>query len=212
MNEMINIIVAEPIHAIGIGMKAILEQVDHVTVVDIVENVGQAAEMITVHNPHFLVADLTVPFHENLHIIRNIKINYSDLHIIAYIDKEDDHLYNDLLAAGVSGVFVISADPQQIRRLLYSILDGDTVIPLWLVDAYRSRKSEDPVIGMEHLSDRDKQILQCVSNGYTNSEIAAELHLSVRSIETNLSKIYKKLHVKSRLEAVKQGYAVGFIK
>ncbi|MBU5444841.1 response regulator transcription factor, partial [Paenibacillus sp. MSJ-34] len=154
----------------------------------------------------------TVPFHENLHIIRNIKINYSDLHIIAYVDKEDVHLYNDLLAAGVSGVFVKSADPQQIRRLLYSILDGDTVIPLWLVDAYRSRKSEDPVIGMEHLSDRDKQILQCVSNGYTNSEIAAELHLSVRSIETNLSKIYRKLNVKSRLEAVKQGYAIGFIK
>ncbi|MBU5444837.1 helix-turn-helix transcriptional regulator [Paenibacillus sp. MSJ-34] len=62
------------------------------------------------------------------------------------------------------------------------------------------------------MSDRDKQILQFLSNGYTNSEIAAELHLSVRSIETNLSKIYKKLQVKSRLEAVKQGYAIGFIK
>lgn len=126
---MINIIIAEPIHAIGIGMKAILEQVDYVTVMDIVEGVGQAEELITVHNPHFIVADLTVPFPENLHIIRNIKINYSDLHIIAYVDKEDVHLYNDLLAAGVSGVFVKSADPQQIRRLLYSIFDGDTVIP-----------------------------------------------------------------------------------
>ncbi|MBU5445705.1 hypothetical protein [Paenibacillus sp. MSJ-34] len=60
MNEMINVIVAEPIYAIGIGMKAILEQVDHVTVVDIVEGVGQAEELITVHNPHFIVADLTV--------------------------------------------------------------------------------------------------------------------------------------------------------
>lgn len=199
----LKVIIAGVTPAAGMRIKAILRQLPHVNVLDIVQNIEQATHLISACHPHFVITGLSVPYFEDFHFVQNIKKRYSHLNIVTCIDDEDIYLYHDLLVAGVSGVILRSYRPDQIKRLLHCILKGETIIPLWLINDYRSRKTPDPDVGSEYYSERDKRILSLVSNGFTNAEIAAQLHLSIRTIETNLSKIYRKLNVKSRAEAVK---------
>ncbi|WP_019419879.1 response regulator transcription factor [Paenibacillus sp. OSY-SE] len=211
MNIILKVVIVGESPAAGMGIKAVLEQIGHVTVLDIVQNIEQATDLISIHHPQFVITGLSVPYFEDFRMIHTIKKTYSNLHIVTCIDEEDIYLYHDLLVAGVSGVIVKSSRPEQIKRLFHCIMNGETIIPLWLINEYRSRKPPNPIVGNEHYSDRDKRILDLVSNGFTNAEIATELHLSIRSIETNLSKIYKKLNVKSRAEAVKKCRDIGII-
>ncbi|MGG4397094.1 response regulator transcription factor [Paenibacillus thiaminolyticus] len=207
----LKVIIAGVTPAAGMRIKAILRHLHHVTVLDTVQNIEQAENLISACHPHFVITGLSVPYFEDFHFIQNIKKCYSHLNIVTCIDDEDIYLYYDLLIAGASGVILKSFRPCQVKQLLHCIMNGETIVPLWLINDYRARKMAEPDAGSEYYSECEKKILNLVSNGFKNAEIAIQLHLSIRTIETNLSKIYRKLNVKSRAEAVKKCRDIGII-
>lgn len=108
MSSMLKVVIAGVTPAEGMRMQALLEQIQHVIVLDIVQNIEQAAKLISACHPHFVTTGLSVPYFEDFHFIRNIKNRYSHLHIVTCIDDEDIYLYYDLLVAGVSGIILKS--------------------------------------------------------------------------------------------------------
>lgn len=107
------------------------------------------------------------------------------------------------LAAGANGFLPKSTKPSVILNALKLILDGSTYVPPVLLDELSSRRPDETASVDEHgLSQRQRQVLQCLCEGLSNKEIGRELNLAENTVKVHLSAIFKILGVVSRTQAV----------
>ena len=125
--------------------------------------------------------------------------------------------YNILIEVGVVGFISKLATLEQLKNAIRCAMRDEAVIPLQLLKQLR-RASVTSVtqeglrkLGNLTLADREQEILNCIARGLTNMEISDELFLSKRTIEYNLTKIFNKLKVSSRVEALQVAKKFGLI-
>src|SRR5262249_40944477 len=108
------------------------------------------------------------------------------------------------LKAGAVGYLLKRADPAEIPLAIQAVKEGgapmSSQIARRVVQSFRNEASKAD--NLAELSQREEEILQHLSNGYSTKEIADRLSVSANTIRTHLQHIYDKLHVRSRTEAV----------
>jgi two-component system competent response regulator ComA len=125
--------------------------------------------------------------------------------------------YNLLIETGVSGFISKAATKEQLITAIKCSLREEAVIPLQLLKQLRrvaaqpSTSDGQQELGYITLSDKEQKILEGISKGLTNKAIAVELSMSQRTIEYNLTKIFSKLGVSSRIEALMKAREYGLL-
>ena len=125
--------------------------------------------------------------------------------------------YNLLIESGVAGFISKTASPEQLITAIRCALREEAVIPLQLLKQLRrldagpsSSEGQQDLVGIT-LSSKEQQILIGISKGLTNKAIAVELSTSQRTVEYNLTKIFSKLGVGSRTEALLKAKEFGLL-
>lgn len=95
-----------------------------------------------------------------------------------------------------------TATKEQVIQTISATLRGDYLLPPEFIDYVSRGNHATPQVDEQHLTDREKTIHQLIAIGYTNKAIATEMVLSQRTIEHQLTKLFTKLQVESRAEAV----------
>jgi DNA-binding NarL/FixJ family response regulator len=124
--------------------------------------------------------------------------------ILILTGVEDDELVFMALEAGADGYLLKRTKPDDLRAAMLNVLGGGapmtSEIARLVVESFRkSARLSKPTI---HLSAREEEVLILLSKGYSNKEIASQLSIGVETISSHLKHIYKKMHVRSRAEAV----------
>ncbi|WP_059172129.1 response regulator transcription factor [Bacillus sp. FJAT-27445] len=125
--------------------------------------------------------------------------------------------FNLLIEAGVSGFISKTASGEQLITSIRCALNEDAVIPLQLLKQLRRVNAAPTTVeGQQNLGDisltkKEQQILEAISKGMTNKAIAITLAMSQRTIEYNLTKIFNKLGVGSRTEALMKAKEFGLL-
>lgn len=203
--ELIKVLLIEDHPAMGYGTKVILEQDPNIQVVGVAETGGKGLEMVEQYQPMIIFLDYFLPDTTGKELVTIIKEQFPHIHIVVFTGYDYMPFFHELIKIGVSGMMMKSATPKQLMRMIESIIDGETVIPLtlfWNIQLSECQRQTDHW-EME-LSEREKKILHMLTKGYTNTQIAHELGVSTRSVEYYLSRIYEKLNVSSRTEAVEK--------
>jgi two-component system competent response regulator ComA len=140
-----------------------------------------------------------------------------DATILIYTGFDLVSHYNLLIEAGVTGFISKTASPEQLITAIRCALREEAVIPLQLLKQLR-RVDTSPItndglqnLGAISLTTKEQEILEGVSKGLTNKAIAIKLSMSQRTIEYNLTKIFSKLGVSSRTEALMKAKEFGLI-
>lgn len=202
---------------------------------------GEAAlEEVPRVAPDVLLLDLGLPRMSGIDVTRAVKASHPSVEILIFtiFDEEDKVL--EAVKAGASGYLLKGATVDKIIEAIKEVSAGGTVIQPNLarrllrhfrVDpeaasaaaaapaveapvqaaptAAQLAAREDPPL--KPLSDREKEILQLIAKGISNSEAARMLNLSKATIRTHLEHIYRKLEVTNRVEAVTEGIRKGLI-
>ncbi len=121
-----------------------------------------------------------------------------------------------LLQAGVSGYMPTEASVDELVRAVYSVGRGERAIHptilLGLLSHLSTQEQESEPVALDALSPREREVLSYLARGLCDRDIAQELFISVRTVQTHLSHIYAKLGVHSRIEAaliaVREGWFV----
>ncbi len=110
----------------------------------------------------------------------------------------------EALAAGASGFLIKNTPPEKLLEAIRDVANGggpmSSHIARKVIQAFQASLAKTPLI--ENLTPREQQILELLSRGFAYKQIAADLGLSMGTIQTHISRIYKKLHVNCRTEAV----------
>ena len=178
------------------------------------EVVGQAGSLAEVRREmpgqeaDLGIIDLTLPDGEGVELIRELREanrEFAALILTASLDKAE---YARAVEAGAAGVLHKSVDVDEILNATRRLAAGETLLsPQELVELLRlagqSREEErEARMSIGQITPREREVLQTLSEGLSNKEIAARLHMSVDTERTHMMNILNKLGVHSRLQAL----------
>jgi DNA-binding NarL/FixJ family response regulator len=170
------------------------------------EIVGEAADgedaiaQILATRPDVVLLDLRLPLRSGVDVMRHIRAEMPSVRFLVLTTYDTDSYISPALAAGAQGYLLKDAAPDELARAVRAVMQGGVTLEPEIAARVLERLAEgEPV---EELSARELDVLQLLVDGATNRAIAARLHLSENTVKTYLSRIFTKLDVQSRSEAV----------
>ena len=202
MNDQIRVLIADDHPLFREGVVHSLLGNAGITVIGQADTSEEALRLARELLPDVVLLDIAMPVRGGLAIASEIAFACPATKIIMLTasDQEDDLL--SAFKAGARGYVLKGVSAQELARIICNVADGDvyvtpTLAAGMLVEMTRGRPY-DPLI---ELTDREREILQYVAQGWTNRQICEHLHLAEKTIKHYMTNILGKLHVRSRLEA-----------
>jgi DNA-binding NarL/FixJ family response regulator len=189
------------------GLKQLLKETFESIVVDEAANGSEAIDKIKNEKYEIVLLDIAMPGMNGLEVLKEIqKFNKTLPVLIISIYPEDQYALR-CLKAGASGYLTKDTASDELTLAVERILSGKKYVSPTLADKLARHLNEGtPKLPHELLSDREDQVMRYIASGKTAAEIAAELNLSVKTINTYRNRILKKMQIKNSAELIR--YAV----
>jgi DNA-binding NarL/FixJ family response regulator len=177
---------------------------------------GQGAlETVRMNLPDVLLLDVNMPGMDGVEVVRALKNlpKHQQPHVLMLtISKSEDDLLG-AISAGADGYLLKSAEPEELRKAILLVHQGMSVLsPQVTRQVLRAAVAGDQSRATESgLSSREMEVLACLAQGKTTSQIAAELFVSENTIKTHVRHILEKLGASNRAEAVSKANQMGLI-
>lgn len=186
--------------------KHILEQLEEIRVVGIAGDGQSALALVEEHQPELLFLDYHLPDQYGSQVAERVMHRHPQTRIVIFTGIDVADLYNHLIEIGVSGIISKESGETTIRNLVRCILDGHTMLPIALFRQMRvtnrlPRPAENDTLV---LTSDEIKIMSLLVKGATHEQIAEQIHVSKRSVDNYLKKIYDKLGVSTRLQAIEK--------
>lgn len=180
-----------------------------------VPNGTAALEALQRAAPDVLLVDLGLPDMSGIEVIRTASSRYPDTDILVITVFGDEAHVLASIEAGATGYLLKDSLPDEFAEVLKSLREGGSpinpIIARQLLNRLRPQPCE-PVAPSRELSARERETLSLVAKGFSFAEVAALLELSPHTVTTYVKKIYQKLAVHSRSEAVYEASRLGLIR
>lgn len=148
--------------------------------------------------PEMVLLDLSIPKISGISVIKEIKRAHPKIKILALTIHESDQYVLEAFDAGVNGYCIKDASRQELMVAIDSVLQGKSYISPGISDQViegylDGRKTLKEESDWDTVTQREKEVLKLLAEGYTNKDIAAFLHISVKTVEKHRSNLIRKL-------------------
>lgn len=198
----ITIVLAEDHTVVRTGLRMLLEAEADMEVVAEAGDVDAAQRSVLGYKPTILVLDLNMPGGSSLEAIPRVADVSPKTSVVVLTMQEDPAFAREALQAGARGYVLKHAAGTELVQAIRAAAGGGT----WLNPDLGARMVSTPnsrAGPLAELSDREVEVLRLIALGHTNNEIAKQLYLSVRTVETHRSHIQQKLGRSTRAELVR---------
>jgi len=201
--DTIRIVLADDHTVVRTGLRLLLESEPDFEVVAEAGDADTARRYVRGHRPSVLVLDLNMPGEPSLEAIPAIRAETPDTQIVVLTMQDDAVFARQALITGAVGYVLKDAAESELVEAVRRAAVGDT----YLNPSLGARIAREPLPGPpDDLSEREVEVLRRIALGHTNAEIADQLYLSIRTVETHRAHIQQKLRLTTRAELV--GYAL----
>ncbi|MDX6687990.1 MAG: two-component system, NarL family, response regulator NreC [Baekduia sp.] len=196
----IRIVLADDHPVVRRGLRLLLDEEPDFEVVAEAGDVEEARRYLLGHHPTVLVLDLNMPGGSSREAIPGIRVDFPETHIVVLTMQQDPAYARDSLAAGATGYVLKQAADGELVEAVRRAAAGER----YLNPRLGARiAAESPRGHPGNLSDREVEVLRLIALGYTTAEIAQQLSISGRTVESHRAGIHQKLLLSSRAELVR---------
>jgi DNA-binding NarL/FixJ family response regulator len=186
------------------GLRKLLETEDDIKIVGEASNGNECVDMLTKLKPDILLLDLRMPDKGGLAVLEEINLDSLPTRVIVLTAGEDDRDAVRAMRLGARGVVLKQSASDLLVNSIHRIHDGeiwlDNGVTAEVMKAFAKDSNGSPRGDKPLLSDREKQVVQLVAQGYHNREIGQRLFISEQTVKNHLHNIFDKLGVSDRLE------------
>jgi len=209
-SEKLTLVLVDDHAVVRSALKVLLESEPDLEVVAEAGTADDAIRYVGAHKPSVLVLDLNMPGRPSLEAIPDILAASPETKIVILTMRNEPAFARQALQAGVMGYVLKEAADTELVLAVRRAADGETYLQPSL---YQHLADKDRAEGRRGrtLSDREVEVMRLIALGHTNSEIADQLFLSVRTVESHRASIQKKLDLGSRAELVRYALDQGLI-
>ncbi|GGN99957.1 response regulator transcription factor [Saccharibacillus kuerlensis] len=212
---MIKILLVDDHPSVGEGTKLLLEQDPEVRVTSLSLPMA-ALELLQTEEFDVLLFDLNMPGISGLELTKRVVAEQPNSRVLIYTGYDISPHFNVLIDSGVSGFVSKTASREQLLTAIRCVMRDEAIIPVQLLRQLRRSDirvspREDKTLETVSINEREQEILQEVANGRSNKDIAAKLLMSQRTVEYSLTRVFEKLGVRSRSEAIAEARRIGLL-
>jgi len=176
----------------------------------------EAIELVSRVEPDVVLMDIAMPNMNGIEATRRIKESHPSVSVLILTAYYSEEFIFALVEAGAAGYLLKNVRGRELLNSIRAVHDGEAVLHPAVAEKIFSRlqfeKGEPARLrGNEVLSKRELEVLKLSAGGLSNKEVAKELSLGIRTIQTHWRNIFNKLGVSSRTEAIMYGLREGWI-
>ncbi len=165
-------------------------------------------ENVAMELPDVVIMDINLPGLSGIEAVRQCKLKYPATQFVMCTVQDDDESLFQALCAGATGYLVKDATPEAVAAAVKDVRNGGSPmspgIARRVIRSFQQQRTPDPALLT--LTERERQVLDQLSQGYRYKEIAVGLHLSIETVRTHIRNLYDKLQVSSRTDALNKLY------
>ena len=203
----ISIVLADDHRVVRRGLRLLLDDEPDFEVVAEAGDVDGAQRYVRGHHPAVLVLDLNMPGGSSLKAIPTIRAESPETQIVVLTMQDGPEYAREALASGAIGYVLKEAADSELVEAIRRAAAGQG----YLNPSLGARVAAEPAGPPDDLSQRELEVLRLIALGHTNAEVAEQLFLSVRTVETHRSHIQQKLRLDSRSELVHYALTRGLV-
>ena len=211
--EPIRVLIADDHTLFRDGLRALLRSLPDVEVVDEAADGNTAIDRTLVVQPDVVLMDLQMPGMNGIEATRRILHASPHVGILVLTMFEDDDSVFAAMRAGARGYILKGADQEEMVRAIRAIARGEALfgpaIAQRLMAFFASPGPLAPPRIFPELTDREREILELIARGRSNTEIANRLVLSPKTVRNHISNIFSKLQVVDRSQAIVRAREAG---
>ena len=214
---MIRVLVVDDQALVRGGFRLILESQPDVQVVGEAENGNQAIARTRELRPDVVLMDVRMPGMDGLEAARQLLARTDAPRVLMLTTFDLDEYVYDALRAGASGFLLKDVRPEQLIDAIRVVAAGETLlaptITRRLVEQYvrRARPGTRVPAALASLTEREVEVLRLIARGRSNAEIAGDLYLSEATVKSHVTRVFAKLSLRDRAQAVVIAYESGLV-
>ncbi|WP_218081276.1 response regulator [Anthocerotibacter panamensis] len=213
----IKVLIADDHALIRSGIRIMLLTANDMTVVGEASDGEEAMQLYDRLKPDVLLLDISMPTLDGIEVTRLLKQRYPEAKILIVTMHESEEYLFRIMRAGASGYLLKNSDKQELLQAIRSVAAGEQTFSAaisrlmtekYVREAQQSAQQKVPHVEQRpvrpnlgaqniHLTNREWEIFTLVAEGYTNQEIARQLSISPRTVDTHRNNLMKKLRIKN---------------
>ncbi len=223
MPKKTRILIADDHDVVRSGLRALLHSFPDFSVIGEAADGEEAVRLASERKPDVILMDISMPRLDGIEATTHIIEQQPDARVVILSVHEDEEYVRRILKAGARGYVLKNARRKEIAQAVRSALSGDRFfspgISRIIVDGYIKRSADSPpgqqqpeTQGDQRLTKRELEILGLIANGLTNKQIADQLFLSFRTVNTHRTNIMQKLDIHDTAGLVRHAMSLGLVK
>ena len=194
------------------GLRLVLESEDDIEVVAEAADARNAVFETRAHRPDVILLDVVMPGRSGIEAIPDLLEESPESKVLVLSMQDDPAYVREAFGAGASGYVLKEAADAVVVAAVREVAKGERYVHPALGARLVAAEAEERVRAAEDpLSDREHEILRLLALGHTNQEIAGQLYISVRTVETHRAHIMQKLRIQTRAELVRYALEQGML-
>ena len=190
------------------GLTMLINGSDGFEVLSAFKNCNNVEDEVRAFKPDVILMDIDMPGTNGIEGLKKIREIDTDVKILMLTVFDDNKNVFDAISNGANGYVLKKTPPARLLEYIQEAQTGGAPMTssiatqvLKMFSSLNNEKGED-----YDLSDREKQVLQLLVNGYSYKMIASEMFIAIDTVRSHIKKIYEKLHVNSKSEAVAKAF------
>lgn len=208
------VLIADDHTLIRAGIRSLLEKLSGIEVVAEASDGREVLRLVAEHRPLIVLMDIAMPNLNGLDATRVLTESYPNVRVIILsIYSDEEHVYQ-ALRAGAAGYLLKGAATEELELAIRSVAQGETYLGPQVsrpVIAEYIRRTKAPGSG-ENLSVRQRQVLQLIAEGKTTKQVALELNISVKTVESHRAQLMDRLNIHDVAGLVRYAIRMGLVK
>ena len=188
------------------GLIALLNMADDIEVVGEAADGREAIDMTEQLRPDVVLMDIRMTKLDGVQATREIRARFPEVHVIALTNYDDDEYVFDCLRYGASGYLMKDVSPEDLVKAIKSAVQDESLVDPSVLNKvltqFRQLTEDDSNHADDKLSPREKEVLEALTAGLSNKEIAQKLYIAEKTVKAHFGSIYRKMNVSTRSQAI----------
>jgi DNA-binding NarL/FixJ family response regulator len=189
------------------GLARVIDETGDLSVCAQAESIHRALELVETTQPDLAIVDITLGGQNGIELIKDLKVRHPKLPVLVHSMHDEQVYAQRSLRAGARGYLMKHEPPPKLLHAIRQVLAGEIYLSETMTRQLLHRVADTPsgigVSPVERLSDRELEVFERLGQGRKTKEIAHDLHLSVKTVQTYCEHLKKKLQLKDATSLVR---------
>ncbi len=195
---MIRVLLVDDHKLVRAGLQSLVDSAADLTVVGAASDGEEAVRLVAELDPDVVLMDLSMPGMDGLEATRRISARHPDVQVLVLTSFSDGDRVRGALDAGAVGYLLKDADPQELLDGVRAVIRGESPLD---ARAARAMLQVRPAARGDDLTDREREVLELITRGMANKQIAHALNISERTVKAHVGSIFQRIGVADRTSA-----------